>query len=35
MVDNKFYSNKIVNKPLSYEYVIYSDKNKISITMST
>ena len=32
MVDNKFYSKKIVNKPWVYEYVIYSDKNKISIT---
>ena len=32
MVDNKFYSNKIVNKPWGYEYVIYADRNKISIT---
>ncbi len=28
-----FYSNKIVNKPWGYEYVIYSNSNKLAITL--
>ena len=28
-----FYSNKIVNKPWGYEYVIYSNSDKLAITL--
>ena len=30
--DNNFYSNKIVHKPWGYEYVVYSDSNRLAIT---
>ena len=34
MIDKRdFYSNKIVDKPWGYEYVIYSNSNKLAITL--
>ena len=34
MLNHKnFYSNKVVNKPWGYEYVIYNNSNKLAITL--
>ena len=33
IIKRDFYSNKIVNKPWGYEYVIYSNSDKLAITL--
>ena len=31
--DNSFYRNRVVYKPWGYEHVVYSDSNRLAITL--
>ena len=33
MIENNFYSNRLVKKPWGEEYIIYKDANKLAITL--